>query len=546
MRESHVMFLRRASQMRSESACSGERFAAQALRKKVRYKESPWLRQGVLPMLNSVQLAHDSVRTQRATRLLIIDSNPVDRQRYLRFLQIDDKHEYMVVEAATAVEGARLLTEEFYDCVVMEYALPGVDGLTVLKSVHESADGALDSPVVMITGQGSEAIAVEAMKLGVSDYLTKSVMTAEAFERAVSRAIERSRLRMALREQNHHLQRVNAELHRKAAELERFYHTVSHELKTPLTAVREFIALLRDGIGGPPLSEQQRDFVAHALEGCDHIARQVNDLLDSARSDTDKLLLQPEWLEVGRTIEFAVASVQQSALAKELKLEVTVAPGLPRVIADHGKLAQVIGNLLSNAVKFTRRGGTVRIVAGPMRGSEDQVGCGARRLALASAGPVPVSGPPGRAALVPLVWRAARCPPSPVPPPLVRPPRRPSSAVGLPAPCCARRPRGDCGQRHRLWHRARARRSRLRAAVPGAGFGRSGHRQRARPRTVDRPRPGAPPRRRADGAERRRCRQHVPLQPARSAAHAGPGGYGGRGHGGVGCVPLARHSRGAH
>jgi signal transduction histidine kinase len=296
---------------------------------------------------------------------------------------MDDRHEYMVVEAATAEEGARLLTEEFYDCVVMEYSLPGVDGLTVLKSVRDSAGGTLDSPVVMITGHGSEAIAVEAMKLGVSDYLPKSVMTAEAFERAVSRAIERSRLRMALREQNHHLQHVNAELHRKAAELERFYHTVSHELKTPLTAVREFIALLRDGIGGPPLSEQQQDFVAHSLEGCDHIARQVNDLLDSARSDTEKLQLQPEWLDVRRTIDFAAASVQQSVLAKQLALEVQVAPELPRVIADHGKLAQVIGNLLNNAVKFTQRGGTVRVCARPRPGASDQVeiavsdtGCG--------------------------------------------------------------------------------------------------------------------------------------------------------------------------
>jgi signal transduction histidine kinase len=336
-------------------------------------------------MLNSVKHPQDSTRAHRALSLLVIDDDPVDRERYRRFLQLDDKHEYMVFEAATAEEGTQLLAEQSFDCIVLDYFLPGFDGLTVLRSILqvEVESGHFRSPVVMMTGHGNEAIAVEAMKLGIADYLTKDVLTPAAFQRAIGRAIERSRLQIEVHQQNLHLQHVNAQLNRKASELERFYHTVSHELKTPLTAVREFIALVNDGVGGPRPSPTQLEYLAHAIEGCDQIALQVNELLDAARSDYDKLRLKFEVLRIEKTIRFAVASVQQQAETKGLRLEVDLADELPRVVADHARLAQVIGNLLHNAVKFTPNGGTIRIAALAGDGSASDVevcisdtGCG--------------------------------------------------------------------------------------------------------------------------------------------------------------------------
>ena len=122
-------------------------------------------------MLESVKTAQDTQDIARPFRLLIIDDDSIDRQSYLRFLAGDKTSSYIVIEASSALEGARLLAEGPYDCVVLDYRLPGTDGLSLLQSFRESTGPTPPSPVVMMTGQGNESIAVEAMKRGIADYL---------------------------------------------------------------------------------------------------------------------------------------------------------------------------------------------------------------------------------------------------------------------------------------------------------------------------------------------------------------------------------------
>jgi len=334
-------------------------------------------------MLNSVRLAQDTGRHRKPVRLLIIDDDPVDRQTYLRFLSADETNVYVVVEAATADEGARLLSDGPYDCIVLDYRLPGGDGLTMLQLFRDSEGQALASPVVMMTGQGSEALAVEAMKYGVADYLTKDSLTAQAFRRAIGNAMDRWHLRATLREKSQRLEQANEELKRQAAELQRVYHTVSHELKTPLTAVREFIALVHDGVTGAIEASQQRQYLEHALDGCDQIAHLVNDLIDSSRLDITKYRLDLEPVRSERVVEFALASVRQSVVSKNITLRSDIEPNLPRILADELRLTQVLGNLLGNAVKFTEPGGDIALTARVKPGVEGQVeftvsdsGCG--------------------------------------------------------------------------------------------------------------------------------------------------------------------------
>jgi signal transduction histidine kinase len=334
-------------------------------------------------MLNSVRLAQDTARNRRPVRLLVIDDDAIDRQTYRKFLSADETKGYIVVEAATAEEGARLLGDGPYDCIVLDYRLPGGDGLTMLQLFRDSEGQGISAPVVMMTGQGNEALAVEAMKYGISDYLTKDSLTAEAFRRAIGNAMDRWHLRATLREKSQRLEQANEELKRQAAELQRVYHTVSHELKTPLTGVREFIALVHDGVTGVIESAEQKHFLEHALDGCDQIARLVNDLIDSSRLDTAKFRLELEPVRADRIADFALASVRQVAVSKRLRLRSEVSPDLPPVLADQSRLTQVLGNLLGNACKFTESGGEISLSARINTGVDGQVefavsdtGCG--------------------------------------------------------------------------------------------------------------------------------------------------------------------------
>ena len=83
---------------------------------------------------------------------------------------------------------------------------------------------------------------------------------------------------------------MNQELRRANYEIGSFYQTVSHELKTPLMAIREFTSITLDEIGGP-INEQQREYLTRSLVCCDRLTSMINDLMDTACIETGKLSL---------------------------------------------------------------------------------------------------------------------------------------------------------------------------------------------------------------------------------------------------------------
>src|SRR2546427_5786413 len=87
------------------------------------------------------------------------------------------------------------------------------------------------------------------------------------------------------------LEQTNKDLLRKNEEIQNFYHTLSHELKTPLTSAREFISIVMDGLAGE-LNETQLEYPGLARESCNQLRICINDLLDATRVETGKLALQ--------------------------------------------------------------------------------------------------------------------------------------------------------------------------------------------------------------------------------------------------------------
>src|SRR2546421_1395416 len=86
------------------------------------------------------------------------------------------------------------------------------------------------------------------------------------------------------------LEQTNRDLLRKNEEIQNFYHTLSHELKTPLTSAREFISIVIDGLAGP-LNGRQLEYLGIARQSCDQLRVCINDLLDATRLETGKLAI---------------------------------------------------------------------------------------------------------------------------------------------------------------------------------------------------------------------------------------------------------------
>src|SRR5262245_15397928 len=151
-------------------------------------------------------------------------------------------------------------------------------------------------------------------------------------------------------------------LRRRLVELEneknRFLRHLSHELKTPLTALREGAELLNDEVGGP-LSASQRSVVAIMKDNSIKLQRLIEELLDYQRALHAAAALAPRKLALDALVREVARSHELAAQAKGLQVKVNAEAGT--VIADPEKLRSVVDNLLGNAVKFTPAGGSVEV-----------------------------------------------------------------------------------------------------------------------------------------------------------------------------------------
>jgi signal transduction histidine kinase/FixJ family two-component response regulator len=125
--------------------------------------------------------------------ILLIDDDTVDRMAVRRTLRAAGLN-VALTEASDHAGALAVLAEREYDCILLDYRLPDMDGLAVLRDLRERG---ITAPVVMLTGQGDEQLAVEIMKAGALDYLTKGSLTPEYLAQSVRNAVRLHRAERA-------------------------------------------------------------------------------------------------------------------------------------------------------------------------------------------------------------------------------------------------------------------------------------------------------------------------------------------------------------
>lgn len=157
-----------------------------------------------------------------------------------------------------------------------------------------------------------------------------------------------------------------AQKNKELARLERlkseFISIVSHELKTPLTSIKNSLDIVSSGKTGET-TESMTKFLNMAKRNVRKLSRIINDLLDMSKIEAGKMDYNFEVGSVTPVIEDVTQSLSQIALQKDLKLNVRTAGDLKNVYADMDRIEQVLTNLVSNAIKFTADKGTISITA---------------------------------------------------------------------------------------------------------------------------------------------------------------------------------------
>jgi PAS domain S-box-containing protein len=141
-----------------------------------------------------------------------------------------------------------------------------------------------------------------------------------------------------------------------------FLSHVSHELRSPLTAIKQFTTILLGGLAGD-LNKEQREYQQIVLKNIRQLQAMIDDLLEVTRLETGKLTVEPERVSIMIAVTDTFNTLKGSARAKGVTLSYDLAPNLPSVYADPTRLRQILIILLDNAIKFTPEGGSVTIKA---------------------------------------------------------------------------------------------------------------------------------------------------------------------------------------
>jgi signal transduction histidine kinase len=277
-------------------------------------------------------------------RLLIVDDEAAQRHALCETLQAQGFDALGCGDAEAALAALR---RQPVDLLLTDLMMPGTDGIALLRAARQ-----IDPMLVAIimTGEGTIATAVEAMRSGAFDYILKPFKLS-AILPVLSRALAVRQLRIQNAALEQRLREHAAELEAANRELDAFTRSASHDLRAPLNAVLGFSSLLVQDFSSQ-LGAQQRNWLVEIQRAARQMSQLIDDLMRLSRLGRQALNLQSVDVttlaqEVGTEL-----AAQQEPARPNLQLRIDA---LPPALADAALLRQVLVNLMSNAFKFTRR-----------------------------------------------------------------------------------------------------------------------------------------------------------------------------------------------
>lgn len=325
--------------------------------------------------------AHRIAVALEKARVLVIDDSPADANALETILADPEGGLFATTHARTLDEGIAFLSSDGADIVLLDFDLEGeAGGLSGMDRIHTAAPGVA---VVVLTSHDTDPdAAARVLQAGAQDYVVRGHLNDHPLQRVLLHAIERQRLMVdsdAMRQQRQQL-REELVLHELKIKDEFMSH-VSHELRSPLTAIHQFSTILMDGLAGP-LVDDQKEALRVILRNIYQLESMIEDLLEITRMQNGKLRIDLQSVLVSEVIEDGIDTLRGVAQAKEVALTREIADGLPTAYADPVRTRQVLINLIGNALKFTPTGGVVTVRAGLdeepgfVRFEVEDTGCG--------------------------------------------------------------------------------------------------------------------------------------------------------------------------
>jgi signal transduction histidine kinase len=263
----------------------------------------------------------------------------------------------MALRAEVFEDGARGLNGVATtkpDMVIVDLKMPGISGMEVISRVHEIDPQIV---IVVITGYATIDTAVQAMKCGAYDFLPKP-FSPDELRLIVNRGLERRRL--ALESQRHEIEQTMLK--------RRFVTFVSHQLRTPLAAVHQYLDVLKHLDQTGDGAARRQEWLGRCLTRIEELQELIADWLTLARVEGGSLFNERIKVDLNQIIAGILKSYEPTAAAENVSLEACLPDEGLFVPGDRNCLSVLFDNLITNGIKYNKPGGKVTISGSQSRG----------------------------------------------------------------------------------------------------------------------------------------------------------------------------------
>jgi signal transduction histidine kinase len=290
----------------------------------------------------------------RCESILIVDDEHIVRRSLSAILSREGYH---CEEADGAEKALQRLESTAFDLTILDIRMPGKSGLELLP---ELKDRYPDMAVIMFTAVKDVDAAVNSMKDGAIDYITKP-FNLNGILHTVKEALQRRNEELQIRNNQRSLeQSLRAELQRENEQKTKFLHSVAHEIKTPLTAIIASSELLSEAVSSPDADQKIR-IVGNIARSARSMNERLTRLIHYSQIQGGTIELKTKTIELDALIRQTVSSYLPIFASRDQKLCLDMEGPIPKLEADQGKVEEILANLLYNANNYSHRGGTITL-----------------------------------------------------------------------------------------------------------------------------------------------------------------------------------------
>ena len=334
--------------------------------------------EGGVPFMPRQELREDKTAVektnQRDTTLLLVDDEKVN---LVLTAQIFHNRGFRVLTASNAAEALALAKSERPEVVLLDYFMPGKDGFSTLKEIRNTFP---DIYVIILTGKGSEEIAVSLMKAGASDYVLKPFVNQDLVDR-VEKVLkvreveirnrellqERDRLLLEIESWNRMLE---MRVHEKSLELQKIQDEIvqtekmstlgyisagmAHEIRNPLNSIGLYAQLLKGDLDDPERFE--------FLEKIEMEVRRIDGILRKLMDAVKRPRYNLQQVSIPVVIDSLLELFQSRAKMHGIRIEREFRATPPHILADLTEVEQIFSNLFANSIDEMTDGGLLTIV----------------------------------------------------------------------------------------------------------------------------------------------------------------------------------------